>query len=118
VEFTISGEYAVHPNVIISAGYTYSETKVEDSYQNEVDYVLPGHTLAFGAKVKINENVSLEGGVLNVIYNKQEFKKNYEPFAGRLNLPAIFDQTVHNTADGRVMLLAIGANISMPGPSN
>ena len=118
LEFTFSAEYDVHPNITISGGYTYSETKVEDAYQNEVDYVLPGHTFAIGAEVRITENVSLEGGLLNVIYNKQEFDKNYEPFAGRLDLPAIFDQTVHNEADGRVMIVAIGANISMPSSND
>ncbi|MCP4121660.1 MAG: hypothetical protein GY751_07885 [Bacteroidetes bacterium] len=114
LEFTISGEYAVHPRFIISGGYTFSETKVENEYQNEVDYVMPGHTFAVGAKWNITDNVAIEGGMINVIYTKQSFDKQYEPFQGRLNLPEFFDQTVHNEVDGRVMLVSIGASISMP----
>ena len=56
--------------------------------------------------------------MINVIYTKQTFKKNYEPFQGRLDLPAFFDQVVYNEADGRVMLLSLGASISMPSGAN
>jgi len=118
LEFTISSEYAIHPKISVSGGYTYSEAKVDDEYQNEVDYVLPGHTFAFGAIFFINDNISLEAGLLNTIYTQKTYKKIYEPFQGRLDLPDYFNQVVHNQVDGRVMLVSIGANISMSGPGD
>lgn len=118
LEFTGSVEYWVHPKLAVSAGYTFSEAKLEDEYQNEVDYVLPGHTFAMGAQYQVGKNVSVEAGLINVIYQKQEFEKNYSPFGGQVELPEFFDQTVQYEADGRVMLFSIGATIGIPGQSN
>lgn len=118
LEFTGSAEYKLSNRLALSGGYTYSSFKVDDEYQSEVDYVMPAHTIAFGAQYQLSKNVLLEAGWLNTFYVPESYNKTYEPFQGKLGLPEVFNQTIKNDISGRAMLVSIGATLSLPSSSN
>lgn len=118
LEFTSSAEYQLSNRLALSGGYTYSNLKVDDAYQSEVDYAMPGHTIAVGAQYRVSPNISLEAGWLNTFYVNQSYTKDYEIFQGKLNLPDALNQKVRNDIEGRAMLVSIGATVSLPNMSN
>ncbi len=114
IELSSAAEYNINKRFLISGGYAYSAMKVEDAYQNAVDYVMPTHTLAIGSKYQVSNSLSVEAGFLNTFYTPQTFNKQYEPFQGKLNLPETLDKTIKNKASGHVMLVSIGATLALP----
>ena len=113
-EISSAAEYNISKRLLLSGGYAYANLKVNEHYQNEVDYVMPTHTVAFGSKFKISNQLSIEAGLLNTFYVNQSYTKDYEAFQGKLNLPSAFDQQIKNETGGHVMLVSIGATLAIP----
>jgi long-chain fatty acid transport protein len=118
LEFTGSAEYYITKQIAISGGYTYSNFKVEDAYQSEIDFAMPGHSIAVGAQYKFSDFLMIEAGWLNTFYIPTTYQKEYQTFQGKLNLPDALNQKIKNDIEGRVMLVSIGATLSLPGASN
>jgi long-chain fatty acid transport protein len=118
LEFTGSAEYHLTNRIALSGGYTYSNFKVDDAYQSEIDFAMPGHSIAVGAQYKVSKLLILEAGWLNTFYVPTSYQKEYALFQGKLNLPASLNQKIKNDIEGRVMLVSIGATLSLPSASN
>jgi long-chain fatty acid transport protein len=55
-------QYKISKRFLISGGYTYIRPNVNILYQNDVDFMLPGHTGALGFNWKASEEVSFNVG--------------------------------------------------------
>lgn len=63
-------EYKIGSRFWISGGYTYLRPNVQLAYQNDIDFLIPGHTGALGFKVKASKEVSFNVGGLFSMSNE------------------------------------------------
>jgi len=96
----------------------YGLLKLAKFDQSEIDFTMPAHSIAVGAQYKVSELLVLEAGWLNTFYVPTTYQKEYALFQGKLNLPASLNQKIKNDIEGRVMLVSIGATLSLPSASN
>lgn len=64
-------EYRIANKWWISGGYTYIRPNVQLAYQNDVDFMLPGHTGAMGFKFKASDEVSFNVGGMFTHFTSQ-----------------------------------------------
>ena len=73
-ETAIATEYLVAENIKLSGGYTYLHPSVDQSYQNEVDFQTPGHSVAFGGAYSINGALVCNAGMLVTRFVKKSYQ--------------------------------------------
>lgn len=70
-EVTSGVEYLLTEKARISGGYTYNHPNVTKNYQSEVDFQIPGHTVALGGAYNINELITCNAGILFTQFVKE-----------------------------------------------
>lgn len=70
-----SAEYKLLGILGISAGYSYSNLGVADSYQTDMSYANSSNTIGGGVFVDLGEMVRINAGYVYVMYN--DYMKNY-----------------------------------------
>lgn len=118
-------EYRIRNKWNVSAGYSYAHMKVDDGYQNEVNYFMPSNTFTFGASYRMSRSVTLEAGLLRTFYKPQSYIQQYEIFGGQISsalkpignllntdikLPV---NEVRNSVSGGVWVFAWGATVKL-----
>jgi long-chain fatty acid transport protein len=80
LELALGLEYDLFEALTISAGYLNSTYGVLAGYQSDMDFLLSANTFGFGAKWRIKDNLSLEGGLITVSYKDDSKQISYSPF--------------------------------------
>ena len=64
-EYGLGAEFHVSPDLLLSAGYLYSQSGVNQSYQSDLSYSLSANTVGLGGAYKISNRVTFQlGGFL------------------------------------------------------
>jgi long-chain fatty acid transport protein len=80
LELAFGLEYDLFETLTLSAGYLSSTYGVLSGYQTDMDNVLSADTFGFGAKWRIMDNLSVEGGLITVKYKDDSKQITYVPF--------------------------------------
>ncbi|MGE0078566.1 MAG: OmpP1/FadL family transporter [Bacteroidales bacterium] len=76
-ELSIGGEYDLTDKILISAGYLYAKTGVGTGYQTDLSHSLTSSTVGFGGEFKVNENLTLNLGMLYTMYTSDAKNSSY-----------------------------------------
>ncbi len=70
-------QYKLNDFILLSGGYLYAKTGVNDDYQSDLTYSLTSSTVGAGGAINILENLRLNLGFAYVIYNQDEKTINH-----------------------------------------
>ena len=104
IELAFGLEYALADNLLVSAGYIYAQTGATDEYETDLSYSLTSNTIGFGGKFKVNDNFSINLGLLYTSYTDGE--KDI-PAGGAYLVPATEGYDKDNT------IFAIGVDLKL-----
>ena len=65
-------EYNITDKILVSAGYLYAETGVNDSYQSDLSYSLTSKTIGGGGAYNITDNIQLNLGAGFTTYDEDD----------------------------------------------
>jgi long-subunit fatty acid transport protein len=68
LEWALGVEYDLLKNLTLSAGYLNSTYGVEAEFQSDMDNLLSASTIGAGAKWRLSDSLSVEGGLITVNY--------------------------------------------------
>jgi len=91
----------------VSAGYSYSNNGVNDSYQSDLSYALSSNTIAGGVFVDVGELLTINAGFSYVMYDDYSKAQSYQ----LPEMPVVIDYT--DTYTKETMLFAIGVDIHL-----
>ena len=77
-EYAVGAEFHVTENLLLSAGYLYTATGVNPSYQGDLSYSLSTNTGAIGGAFKIGEQFTIQLGAYLVNYQSQTLPGAYD----------------------------------------
>jgi hypothetical protein len=77
-EYAFGSEFHITKNFLISAGYLYSKTGVNPSYQSDLNYSLTANTVGAGGAWKISDVSTLQYGAYIVSYKSQTLPGTYD----------------------------------------
>lgn len=80
LELAFGLEYDLFETLTLSAGFLSSTYGILAGYQTDMDNVLSATTLGLGAKWRIMDNLSVEGGLITVNYKDDSKQITYAPF--------------------------------------
>jgi long-subunit fatty acid transport protein len=72
-EYGLGAEFHVSDRVLVSGGYLYSQTGVNQSYQNDLNFSLNASTVGLGGAYKISDKVTLQLGGYLVSYTPSTY---------------------------------------------
>jgi hypothetical protein len=100
--YTISGslEYKLMSLIGVSAGFSTGNNGVNDNYQSDLNYALKSNTVAGGVFVNLGELVTINAGLVYVMYNNYE--KSY-------TTPAPYSDIYGKNS----MIFAVGVDLSL-----
>lgn len=81
MDFALSFEYDVTNMLTLSCGYARSQTGASAEFQSDMDFALSSNTFGFGGKVKVNDKLDVDFGVMAGMYEKME-KKSVDKTTG------------------------------------
>lgn len=74
-ELGLGTEYDLNKTVTLSLGYLRTQFNLSEYYQDDLGHELSSNTVGGGARIKINENISLDAGILYVFY--KSYSRNF-----------------------------------------
>ncbi len=80
MEYAVGVEYDLFETLTLSAGYLHSAYDVQAAYHTDMDFLLSADTFGLGAKWRLMENLSVEGGLITVNYKDTYKPITYVPF--------------------------------------
>jgi len=108
-EVTSGVEYLLTEKTKLSGGYSYNHPNVDKNYQSEVDYQIPGHTIALGGAYTINELITCNAGVLFTQFVKET--NQYE----HLFSNGVFESNMipyNRTSAKNALIFAVGVDLT------
>ncbi|MBE0653821.1 MAG: outer membrane protein transport protein [Bacteroidales bacterium] len=99
-------EYNLSKKLLVSAGYLYAKTGVNENYQSDLSYSLTSSTIGVGGAYKFNEKIMLNLGFGYTMYNEGSKTIDHEFVTGAI-IPAIETYGKSNS------FIAIGLDISL-----
>lgn len=81
-------QYKINEWLLVSGGYLYSKTGVNNNYQSDLTYSLTSHTGGLGGKVKLFDNLALNLGFAYTYYLDGETTINHLFSATNTVIPA------------------------------
>lgn len=100
-EITAGVEYDLHKRVTVSAGWQTTNYGLNDAYMNDLSFVTNSHSYGLGARVHVNQKISLDLSFMQTIYQRRDVvTQNY--------LNSGLDKTDHYKRTNRVF--GIGLN--------
>jgi len=106
-DMAIGAEYGINENLLVSAGYSMTQTGATGDYQSAISYSLPTNGISFGLGYNIMENIQLNVGGQYVIYGSMDKTFDHD-FAGTGTLLPITEKL-----EKSVWIVAAGLNISL-----
>jgi long-chain fatty acid transport protein len=97
LEWAIGLEYDLFESLTLSAGYLTSTYGVEDGFQSDMDFALSATTIGAGAKWRLSDSLSVEGGLISVNY--KDYDKLITYYLGASPLGS-FHETYKQTTFG------------------
>ena len=74
VEVSTGLEYNITEKLLVSAGYLYAKSGVNNSYQSDLSYSLTSNTIGGGGAYKINDKIQVNAGVgYSMYYNDEKW---------------------------------------------
>ncbi|MBE0649819.1 MAG: hypothetical protein IH595_03150 [Bacteroidales bacterium] len=77
-EYGLGAEFHVSPKLLLSTGYLYSQSGVNQAYQSDLSYSLSASTVGLGGAYKISDRVTLQLGGYLVTYKPQTYTMTAE----------------------------------------
>jgi long-subunit fatty acid transport protein len=81
-------QYKLNNFILISGGYLYAKTGVNNDYQSDLTYSLTSQTVGIGGAINILDNLQLNLGVAYTMYQKGEKTINHLFSATGTTIPA------------------------------
>jgi long-chain fatty acid transport protein len=105
-------EYKISEKFFLSGGYTYTRPNVNILYQNDVDFVLPGHTGAIGFKWRATEEVAFNVGGMytKFVPLSTTMPHNYADGNPLATVPPDYTPEYDITYDKTAFIIAIGVD--------
>ena len=75
IEAGIGLEYSLTEKLALSTGYMYSKPGIAAGCQSDMGFELNAHSIAFGARYKLNEMIEINAGIEYSAY--EDFDKNF-----------------------------------------
>jgi long-subunit fatty acid transport protein len=77
-EYALAAEFHVTDKLLLSTGFLYAATGVNDSYQSDLSYSLTTSTMALGGAYKLNDKFTIQLGGYLVNYYSQTIPGSYD----------------------------------------
>jgi long-chain fatty acid transport protein len=84
-EYGLGLEYNITPKLLVSAGYIYAKTGVNQAYQSSLGYSLTTNTVGLGGKFQFSDRVALNVG--GYLVNYQPSTYTYSENIGTVAVP-------------------------------
>lgn len=114
-ELEFGTEYRFSKRFLVSGGYTWNHPGVEPGYQNEVDFWVPGHTVALGGGYSISKAVMLNMGAMYTRFLDRSYTYDDHVFAQNtlvpVSAPEGYDNTYTMDTRKSAFIFAVGVDI-------
>lgn len=88
-EYGLGAEFNVTPKLLLSTGYLYSHSGVNQAYQSDLNYSLTANTIAAGGAYKISNKITLQFGAYVVNYKPETYSMTQDIGT----IPVIYNNT-------------------------
>jgi len=107
--YTISGslEYKLLGLLGISAGFLTGNLGINDNYQSDLNYALKSNTVAGGVFVDVTKMITINAGVVYVMYEDYPKAQSYPPTGFPAAVP------FSDTYGKNTMIIAVGVDINL-----
>lgn len=111
--FSASLEYKLLDILGVSAGFSTGNLGVNEDYQSDLSYALKSKTVAGGVFVDLGEKITLNAGLVYVMYDDYSKSQTWAPDA--LLAPLFPDAPISysDTYGKNTMIVAVGVDISL-----
>lgn len=102
-EYSLGLEWAISKKVVLSGGYLFANTGVNENYQSDLSYSLTTNTFAIGMGWHISDAFMLNLGAYNTAYRGMTYQKSYSGI------------NYNESYDKNTWAVAIGLDIKLGG---
>ena len=102
-EYAIGLEWAISPKFVVSGGYLFARTGVNENYQSDLGFSLSTNTFGYGFAWAINDMFKLQAGGYFTAYQDMTYGRNYSG----INYNESFDKYTYG--------LSVGLDIALGG---